>query len=65
LRFNTQAFAVKANLKAFAQMVKYLPETHFLFNAPISTTDFFKEFGLNERNPSSSELSADDKNLLH
>lgn len=64
LRFNTQAFAVKANLKAFAQMVKYLPETHFLFNAPISTTDFFKEFGLNERNPSSSELSADDKNLL-
>lgn len=65
LRFNTQAFAVKANLKAFAQMVKYLPETHFLFNAPISTTDFFKEFGLNERNPSSSELSADDMNLLH
>ena len=65
LRFNTQAFAVKANLKAFAQMVKYLPETHFLFNAPISTTDFLKEFGLNERNQSSSELSADDKNLLH
>jgi hypothetical protein len=65
LRFNTQAFAVKANLKAFAQMVKYLPETHFLFNAPISTTDFFKEFGLNERNPSSSELSADDKNIMH
>jgi hypothetical protein len=65
LRFNTQAFAIKANLKAFAQMIKHLPETHFLFNAPISTTDFFKEFGLNERNPSSSELSADDKNLLH
>jgi len=65
LRFNTQAFAVKANLKAFAQMVKYLPETHFLFNAPISTTDFFKEFGLNERNPSSSELSEDDKNIMH
>jgi len=65
LRFNTQAFAVKANLKAFAQMVKYLPETHFLFNAPISTADFFKEFGLNERNPSSSELSADDKNIMH
>lgn len=65
LRFNTQAFAVKSNLKAFAQMVKYLPETHFLFKAPISTTDFFKEFGLNERNPTSKELSADDKDLLH
>ena len=65
LRFNTEAFAVKANLKAFAQMVKYLPETHFLFKAPISTSDFFKEFGLNERNPSSSDLSADDINLLH
>ena len=65
MRFNTEKFAVDANLKTFAELVRYLPETHFLFKVSISTSDFFEEFGLNNRNPSSSDLSADDKNLLH
>lgn len=65
MRFNTQAFAVDTNLKAFANFFQFLPYTHFIFNAPESTTDFLKQFGLNVRNPSSRELTSDDKNLLH
>jgi len=65
MRFNTQAFAVNTNLKAFANFFRYLPYTHFIFVTPESTTDYLQQFGLNERNPSSKELSADDKNLLH
>jgi len=65
MRFNTQAFAVNTNLKAFANFFRYLPYTHFIFETPESTTDYLQQFGLNERNPSSKELSSDDKNLLH
>ena len=65
MRFNTQAFAVGTNLKAFANFFRYLPYTHFIFKTPESTTDYLQQFGLSERNPSSKELSADDKNLLH
>ena len=65
MRFNTQAFAVNTNLKAFANFFRYLPYTHFIFDTPESTTDYLQQFGLNERNPSSKELSSDDKNLLH
>jgi hypothetical protein len=64
LRFNTEIFAVNANLKVFAQLVSKLPETHFLFKAPINTMDFFKPFGLDEKNPSAAELSPDDIILL-
>ena len=64
MRFNTKAFAT-SNLKAFANFFRYLPYTHFIFDTPESTTDYLNEFGLNQRNPSSSELTADDKNLLH
>jgi hypothetical protein len=64
LRFNTETFAVRANLKVFAQLVRQLPETHFLFKAPINTTDFFKPFGLDSKNTSVVELSADDLKLL-
>jgi hypothetical protein len=64
MRFNTEAFAVKTNLKAFAGFFRYLPFTHFIFDAPESTSDFLQQFGLNERNPSTKELSADDKKLL-
>lgn len=65
MRFNTQAFAVNTNLKAFANFFRYLPYTHFIFETPESTTDYLQQFGLGERNPSSKELSSDDKNLLH
>ncbi len=65
MRFNTKAFAVNTNLKAFADFFRYLPYTHFIFKTPESTTDYLKQFGLSERNPSSKELSSDDKNLLH
>lgn len=65
MRFNTEAFAVNTNLKAFANFFRYLPYTHFIFETPESTTDYLQQFGLSERNQSSKELSADDKNLLH
>lgn len=65
MRFNTQAFAVNTNLKAFANFFRYLPYTHFIFETPESTTDYLQQFGLNDRNPSSKELSSDDKKLLH
>ncbi len=65
MRFNTQAFAVNTNLKAFANFFRYLPYTHFIFDTPESTSDYLQQFGLNERNPSSKELSSDDKKLLH
>lgn len=65
MRFNTQAFAVNTNLKAFANFFRYLPYTHFIFDTPESITDFLEQFGLSERNPSSKELTSDDKNLLH
>lgn len=65
MRFNTQAFAVNTNLKAFANFFRYLKYTHFIFETPESTTDYLQEFGLNQRNISASDLSADDKNLLH
>lgn len=64
MRFNTRSFAL-TNLKAFANFFKYLPYTHFIFETPESTSDYLMQFGLSERNPSSSELTADDKNLLH
>ena len=63
MRLNTQSFAM-TNLKVFAKFFQYLPYTHFIFESPESTTDYLQQFGLNERNTSSSELSADDKNLL-
>jgi hypothetical protein len=63
MRLNTQSFAM-TNLKIFAKFFQYLPYTHFIFETPESTTDYLQQFGLSERNPSSSELSADDKNLL-
>ena len=65
MRFNTHIFAVDTNLKAFANFFRYLPHTHFIFETPESTTDYLQQFGLNERNPSSKELTPDDKNLLH
>ena len=65
MRFNTQAFAIDTNLKAFANFFRYLPFTHFIFDTPESTTDYLQQFGLSERNLSSKELSSDDKNLLH
>lgn len=65
MRFNTHIFAVGTNLKAFANFFRYLPHTHFIFETPESTTDYLQQFGLNERNPSSEELTPDDKNLLH
>lgn len=65
MRFNTAAFAVNTNLKAFANFFRYLKYTHFIFETPESTTDYLQEFGLNQRNISASDLSADDKNLLH
>jgi hypothetical protein len=65
MRFNTEAFAVKTNLKAFANFFRYLRYTHFIFDTPESTTDFLQEFGLDKRNPSADTLTPDDKNLLH
>ena len=65
MRFNTAAFAVNTNLKAFANFFRYLKYTHFIFETPESTTDYLQEFGLNQRNISASDLSADDKSLLH
>ena len=47
------------------QLFRYLPYTHFIFETPEITTDYLQQFGLNERNQSSKELSSDDKNLLH
>ena len=64
MRFNTNSFAM-TNLKALANFFRYLPYTHFIFETPESTTDYLQQFGLSERNPSSKELSSDDKNLLH
>jgi len=65
MRFNTSAFAVNTNLKAFANFFRYLKYTHFIFETPESTTDYLQEFGLSQRNLSASDLTADDKNLLH
>jgi len=65
MRFNTEAFAVNTNLKAFANFFRYLRYTHFIFDTPESTTDYLQEFGLNQRNPSADTLTSDDKNLLH
>jgi hypothetical protein len=65
MRFNTRAFAVDTNLKAFAKFFRYLPYTHFIFNTPESTNDFLEEFGLNKRNRSANDLSADDKKLIY
>lgn len=64
MRFNTEHFII-SNLKIFANFFKGLPFTHFIFIAPESTTDYLQQFGLSERNPGASELTADDKNLLH
>ena len=64
MRFNSNAFAVNTNLKIFAEFFKYLKYTHFIFDTPESTSDYLQEFGLNERNKSAIDLSADDKNLL-
>lgn len=63
MRFNTEQFVI-SNLQILANFFKRLPYTHFIFTTPESTTDYLQQFGLSERNPSSSELSADDKNLL-
>ncbi|MBK6824131.1 MAG: hypothetical protein IPG87_14545 [Saprospiraceae bacterium] len=63
MRLNTQSFAL-ANLKEFVKFFQYLPYTHFIFETPESSTDYLRQFGLSERNPSSTELSTDDKNLL-
>jgi hypothetical protein len=63
MRLSTKSFAI-SNLKVFAQFFRYLKNTHFIFVAPECTTDYLQQFGLSERNPSLSELSADDKNLL-
>ncbi|MFN4762715.1 sacsin N-terminal ATP-binding-like domain-containing protein [Gillisia sp. Q332] len=64
MRFNTLAFAM-TNVKAFANFFQYLPYTHFIFDSPESTSDYLEQFGLNERITNLSELSADDKSLLH
>jgi len=63
MRFNTELFVI-SNLQIFANFFKGLPYTHNIFIAPESTTDYLQQFGLSERNSSSKELSADDKNLL-
>lgn len=63
MRFNTEQFVI-SNLQILANFFKRLPYTHFIFTTPESTTDYLQQFGLSERNSSSSELSADDKNLL-
>lgn len=63
MRFNTEQFVI-SNLKILANFFKGLPYTHFIFTTPESTTDYLLQFGLSERNSSSKELSADDKNLL-
>ena len=65
MRFNTSSFTVNTNLVAFANFFRYLKYTHFIFEAPESTTDFLQGFGLDKRNSSASDLTADDKNLLH
>lgn len=64
MRFNSDSFALNTNLEVFAKFFKYLKYTHFIFDTPESTTDYFQEFGLNERNKSVSDLSEDDKKLL-
>lgn len=63
MRLNTESFAT-SNLKVFAKLFQYLKGTHFIFESPESTTNYLQQFGLSERNSSSKELSADDKNLL-
>jgi hypothetical protein len=63
MRFNTEQFVI-SNLQILANFFKGLPYTHFIFTTPESTTDYLQQFGLSERNSSSKELSADDKNLL-
>ena len=65
MRFNTQAFAVNTNLKAFANFFRYLPYTHFIFDTPESTTDYLQQFGLSERNRSYEQLSDKDKQLYY
>lgn len=64
MRFNSDAFAVNTNLKVFAEFFHYLKYTHFIFDTPESTTDYLQEFGLNERNKSAMDITADDKKLL-
>jgi len=65
MRFNTEAFVVKSNLKHFAKFFQYLKYTHFIFDTPESSTDYLEQFGLNKRNPSSGDLTADDIELLN
>lgn len=65
MRFDTERFSVGTNLRTFAQFFQYHKETKFIFNAPIATSDYLAEFGLDKRNLTATDLSADDKNLLH
>ena len=65
MRFDTEKFSVETKLKAFAQFFQYTKDTHFIFNAPISMSEYLSEFGLDKKNPSARDLTADDKNLLH
>lgn len=63
MRLNTGIFST-LNLHTFTKFFQYLKATHFIFEAPESTTDYLQQFGLSERNSGSKELSVDDKNLL-
>ena len=63
MRFNTQQF-ILTNLPVFAKFFKYLPYTHFIFKTPESSTDFMASFGLNKRNSSANDLTADNLNLI-
>lgn len=65
LRFDTEQFAVKSNLNTFAEIFRQLPDTHFLFKAPISTADFFQPFSWFNKNMTAIDLTEDELDAIN
>ena len=68
MRFDTQVFAVRSNLKVFAQFFRPLPQgsAYFVFSVPygFSKANYLEEFGLDKQNTSAIEVTNDDINML-
>ncbi len=68
MRFDTRDFAVKSNLRVFAEFFRPMPQgsVYFVFGVPysLSKADYLEEFGLDKQNTSAIELTNDDVNML-
>ena len=68
MRFDTRVFAVKSNLKVFAEFFRPMPQgsVYFVFGVPysFSKANYLEEFGLDKQNSSAIDLTKDDLNML-